>query len=307
MICPWPKTKEIENLSLKAYLNLYSISTSQQKKYLPKHLLEKKISFFLSKKDHIELPVDLTNAGMIAPFYKGPEIKVIEDKSSSLFALEKPSLVHCIAGGYEDYLNCLSFLRASGHSTYFSQYSQRDKEKGLLYRLDFETSGVLVFCKDPNLTREIFKNRDQYITEKIYYARVKRKCQLTGEVCHYLRAYGPRGSRQEAVRESDMEKHKRGEYSLGILEIINSKYDEITDTTSLKIKLKTGHRHQIRTQLASLGHPICGDNLYENFYTKKRTSEKIETGKIDLHAYKYSIRLSDGRIITFKSEPDWPH
>ena len=40
------------------------------------------------------------------------------------------------------------------------------------------------------------------------------------------------------------------------------KYNEEINLSVLKVKLHTGRHHQIRVQLANIGHSICGDQKY---------------------------------------------
>ena len=61
------------------------------------------------------------------------------------------------------------------------------------------------------------------------------------------------------------------------------------DFTLIEIHLITGRTHQIRAHLASVGHPILGDNKYGNTIINKKASV---SGQL-LHAY--SIEFADGR------------
>ena len=59
------------------------------------------------------------------------------------------------------------------------------------------------------------------------------------------------------------------------------KYNEEINLSLLKILLHTGRHHQIRVQLANLGHSICGDQKYG---TRGRGKQ------ISLWAYKLTIQ-----------------
>ena len=51
------------------------------------------------------------------------------------------------------------------------------------------------------------------------------------------------------------------------------------ETTLVEIELKTGRKHQIRSQLAFIGHPVMGDKLYGS-------KMQYRTGEIALMATK---------------------
>lgn len=59
--------------------------------------------------------------------------------------------------------------------------------------------------------------------------------------------------------------------------------------TLLEVKIKTGRTHQIRVHLASIGHPIAGDEKYGDFEINKRLP-KIGLKRMFLHAWRLKIR-----------------
>ena len=52
--------------------------------------------------------------------------------------------------------------------------------------------------------------------------------------------------------------------------------------TLLKIDLKTGRHHQIRTQLSKIGHPIKGDLKYGSKRSNKNKSISLHSSSIEL-------------------------
>ncbi|MBT3584745.1 MAG: hypothetical protein HN509_07550 [Halobacteriovoraceae bacterium] len=255
------------------------LSKSSLKKYgLNRKLLNKSFK----KREAIRLPLDLLNQGIVNPLYKGPAIKIIH-QDEQLIVLEKPHQIHCHPLRYNESDNILSFLRQSGHGKHLTQ---TEAEKGLLNRLDFETSGVLVFVKDPVLHRELRDNFENLIKQKTYHAIVKGDFDKEGEHKHFLGQKGEKGKLVIAQEDG------AGKEATIIVEKL--KYHSGADKSLLQVSLIGGHRHQIRVQLQQLGYPIFGDLQYGG--------EPAE--RLFLHAYSYTITI-DEREHLFKSEQNF--
>jgi len=125
---------------------------------------------------------------------------------------------------------------------------------GLLHRLDRPVSGIVLFAKTSkgaSRLSEQFRNRE---VEKIYHALVVGKIeQDRGTLVNYIAK--DKAANKVKVSADKTEGAERAELSYETVSS-NSKY------SLLKIQLKTGKPHQIRGQLAFLGHPIVGDIKY---------------------------------------------
>lgn len=231
------------------------ITRSQIKKY---DLPSRKIK----GKDKISIPANLLNNGLISPFYKGPEIDIIYEDQDFL-VVNKPPFINGHPLHYCEEDNILSWIRSSGDQEKLKvlNIDQQSHERGLLYRLDRETSGVLVLAKKDSIYQNIRKNFNQCAKEKIYTALVSGHLKKQGELLHYLLPYGEKGYKQLAFDTlNDVPLSKRDEAKEAKLVIDKIVYEG--ENTKVTIRLITGLRHQIRSQLASLGHPILGDELY---------------------------------------------
>ncbi len=132
----------------------------------------------------------------------------------------------------------------------------RPLESGLLHRLDFETSGIMVAARHEeafNNLKNLFRERK---VDKEYICKVDKTPPDPG----YYEAYaGTRGrsSHKILVRPSHIKAFRTQKIETEIVSI------EKQDTFFwVRIKLITGYRHQIRAHLAYLGSPIIGDALY---------------------------------------------
>ena len=265
----FPKLKD-------ALLSIVPISKSKIKnkeKIYP--ILNKKVY----KNQTYLCPLELVNVNKINPEYSGPEIKILYD-DNRIMALHKPPQVHCHPLNYLDKNNCLSFLRSINKKDIL-QVNLSKHERGLLFRLDYETSGVLVAIKNEEDYRFLRDNFSTQVEKKIYLAIVNGDFSYNGEIKNYLIPSGPKGGKIKIQREGSHE-------HLACLNVHKLNYCAEKNKSLLKIELQTGMRHQIRAQLSALDFPICGDVLYGG--------ENVKSERLFLHAYQYSLSLPENQF-----------
>lgn len=250
---------------------------SISKSLIKRKLTKKERLKFIKTKSEFYVDLNLLNHMQIGPIYKGPSIEIIHD-CEQFIAITKPENIHCHPLDYTDEDNCLSYLKSN---SLFSSLSvnQNHWDRGLLYRLDYETSGVLVLCKNESLYRIIRDNFPQVAKEKIYIAIVEGEIEDSGEVESALTTSG-----KKIKVIDDCEPNAR-------LTFEKIGYDSHYDYSLIKVKLLHGLRHQIRVQMASYGHPIIGDTLYGG----------REDKRMYLHAYEYVFNINENEF-RFKSE-----
>ena len=255
-----------EKKTFQEYLiNSFGASRSQLKKWgLPKKYLAKPVRV----QDSWEVPIEILNRGLIAPSYEGPSIRVL-GHCKFLMAVSKPPGLHCHPLKYEDRDNVLSWCRAYGYGEVL-EINQPHYDRGLAYRLDHGTSGVLILVKDPLLHKWIRAHYQQACRQKKYLAIVKGVPQ-GGKFIHHL------DSSQKKVKES-----KKGRAAQIELQTL---YRE-KEYSLIEISLREGIRHQIRAQMALLGYPLVGDSLYGGSCARR----------LFLHAYHYALETPWGDI-----------
>jgi 23S rRNA pseudouridine1911/1915/1917 synthase len=216
------------------------------------------------------LPLSFLNHGLVNPEYLGGQVKVLSE-NSSFIVLHKPPQVHCHPLGYEDKDTLLNYLGSVGKWEALA-VNQDNYDRGLLYRLDYETSGVIVVAKTNQFYHHIRESFDQQVKRKFYWAIVQGDFNQEGRWTHYFKATGQRGVRQ---RVYDHEESATFEGTLSVLKLAFNQ-----GLSLVLVNLKTGLRHQIRAQLAHLGFPILGDELYGG--------QKAQ--RLFLHAWRYEFK-----------------
>jgi 23S rRNA pseudouridine1911/1915/1917 synthase len=124
---------------------------------------------------------------------------------------------------------------------------------GLIHRLDRNVSGVVLFARTSKGASRLSEQFRDKTTEKFYRAIVEGKPEPEqASLSHHLRKEKSLKSTvfQRAGKDTQ---HAKLEYKT------LKSYDS---NRLLEIKLHTGRFHQIRAQLAFIGHPILGDKKY---------------------------------------------
>jgi 23S rRNA pseudouridine1911/1915/1917 synthase len=125
---------------------------------------------------------------------------------------------------------------------------------GLVHRLDRPVGGVMVFAKTSKAAARLAEQIRVHEFKKIYYAVARgRPAVAAGQLVDYLRK-DPQTNTVQIVAATEPGAKK------AILD-----YQVVAATAELslvKINLRTGRPHQIRVQMAALGHPLYGDQKY---------------------------------------------
>lgn len=138
---------------------------------------------------------------------------------------------------------------------------------GLVHRLDRPVSGVMVFPRTSKAAGRVTQQFKQRTIEKRYIAMVEGR--LTGSetlVNHVWKDH-----RRVRVVSSDHPKGLRAELTYTSLAVSK-------DRSLVEVKLGTGRPHQIRVQLANIGHRIVGDFRY-------RAKTELDGRNLALHSY----------------------
>lgn len=145
---------------------------------------------------------------------------------------------------------------------------------GLVHRLDRPVGGVMVFAKTSKAASRLSNQVREKVFKKEYLAIVDGKPEKDKDTLENYLLKNERTNTSKIVKENTPgSKYARLDYEV-------LKYNEEINLSLLKILLHTGRHHQIRVQLAGMGHSICGDQKYG---TRGRGKQ------ISLWAYKLTI------------------
>lgn len=140
---------------------------------------------------------------------------------------------------------------AYGYATHYLQKKDPMSRLFILHRIDKETSGVLVFAKDIIIHSKLKGHWNDDITMREYYAVVEgRMAEKSGTITSYLKE-----NRNNMVYVTN---GKDGKKAITHYEVIK----ENNDYSLLRVCIDSGRKNQIRVQMASIGHPIVGDDKY---------------------------------------------
>lgn len=140
---------------------------------------------------------------------------------------------------------------------------------GVVHRLDRPTSGAVIFARTSKALERMNKMLRERYVDKTYWAVVEgHPDEAEQTLVHYLRKNQKNNKSTAFSREG--EDTKRAVLSYRSL-------CRLDNYSLLEVELETGRHHQIRCQLAAMGHPIKGDLKYGS-----RRSNK--DGSIHLHA-----------------------
>ena len=210
---------------------------------------------------------------------------VYED--NDIIVINKPAgmVVHPGAGNYKDTLvNALMY-----HCKDLSGINGEIRA-GIVHRIDKDTSGLLVACKNDFAHRNL---SIQFSEKKV----VKKYIAIcSGIIPHNLGkidaplARDPKSRQQMAIQEN-------GKKAITNFKVI----ERFKKHTLIEVLLETGRTHQIRVHMKYIGYPILGDPIYGH-----KSEVDLEHGQY-LHAKELSFyHPRTGEFLHFSADlPDY--
>ena len=171
-----------------------------------------------------------------------------EDADVILVNKPKDMVVHPAAGHYSGTLvNALMYHCRDGLSGINGVL-----RPGIVHRIDKDTTGVLVVCKNDKAHNALAEQLKEHTITRRYRAIVCGNLKEDeGTVDAPLGRHPQERKKMAIVRQGG----RRAVTHYRVLERFGS-------YTYIECRLETGRTHQIRVHMASLGHPLLGDEVY---------------------------------------------
>lgn len=252
--------------------------------------------------------------------------------NSEVLAINKPPLIHSVASTNSD-------LGASGNEQESSlsiaallgkdypettTASPAPADSGLVNRLDYATSGILIATR----TREAWHRYHHLFTQGMVTKRYLVLCDgrlseqqsIEGYIGTdarrgkrvYFRATKPHRSTRYQISRSTIS--PLAFFSLPHSDIATETQTPLLETqhtiTMAEVTTATGRRHQVRVHMAALGHPLCGDPLYNRSSNATSLEQFLRAHGVKqmlppffLHAGALTIALPDREQLVLKAPP----
>lgn len=140
---------------------------------------------------------------------------------------------------------------------------------GIVHRIDKDTTGSVIACKNDHAHLSIAAQLKEHSITRKYRAicfGVLKEEEGTIDA--------PIG-RDEKDRKKMAVNHKNGKRAVTHFKVL----ERFKDYTYIECQLETGRTHQIRVHMASIGHPLLGDEVYFSGKQPYHTDGQV------LHAY----------------------
>lgn len=123
---------------------------------------------------------------------------------------------------------------------------------GIVHRIDKDTTGVLVVCKNDRAHNKVAEQLKEHSITRRYRA----------VVCGNLKE--DEGTVDAAIGRHPVERKRMAVVSMGGRHAVTHYrvLERFGKYTYIECELETGRTHQIRVHMASVGHPILGDEVY---------------------------------------------
>ena len=171
-----------------------------------------------------------------------------EDSDVILINKPKNMVVHPAAGHYTGTLVNALMYHCRGDLSGINGVLR----PGIVHRIDKDTTGVLIVCKNDRAHNALAEQLKEHSITRKYRAIVCGNLKEDEGTVDAPIGRHPQDRKKMAIVRSG---GKRAVTHYRVLE-------RFGNYTYIECRLETGRTHQIRVHMASLGHPLLGDEIY---------------------------------------------
>lgn len=125
---------------------------------------------------------------------------------------------------------------------------------GIVHRIDKDTTGILIACKNDKAHNRIAEQLEKHSVTRRYYAICHNSFSVTEGTINAPIGRNPNDRKKMAVN------YTNGKPAVTHYRVL----ENFQKHALIECRLETGRTHQIRVHMASIGHPILGDENYCN-------------------------------------------
>ena len=123
---------------------------------------------------------------------------------------------------------------------------------GIVHRIDMDTTGSLVVCKNDKAHQSLSEQLKVHSIRRIYVAIVHGNIKEEEGTVNAPIGRHPTDRKKMSIHA------KNARNAITHYKVLK----RFGDYTYIQCKLETGRTHQIRVHMASIGHPLLGDQVY---------------------------------------------
>lgn len=173
-----------------------------------------------------------------------------EDEDVIVVNKPKGMVVHPAAGHYSGTLVNALMYHCGGELSGINGVMR----PGIVHRIDRDTTGSLIVCKNDKAHNAIAEQLKEHSIDRCYHAICYGVLKEDEGVIDKPIGRHPTDRKRMAVNE------RSGKQAVTHYRVLR-RFDKYT---YIECALETGRTHQIRVHMASIGHPILGDEVYSN-------------------------------------------